>query len=653
MRGAKVWAWASVAAAIVAGVPVSASPQTSQPSTAAWVATPSRGWTGIHDKEVLVHGKPALVGRMPLRRPSSTAGARARTVLWSMQSGEGAGGGSSLPNLFDRLPSVQYDGGVDKVREGLNMLHVERERLVQNVMKKIRAASYDFGEQDWNRLFTDFDKDRNGWLDFPEFKSMCRAMGLKNHELSGEEMWIVFEELDYDRTGTVEVSDFTRWLSQTPSVYTSVNRASSLSQAWTYGGGDNFSLNMPVPEEIRVQADDVQYSSSSPSSSKVSLPSASSPPPQPLPSARSSAPPTPPLDIDGAMLSTLDQLVSEISVFVDAPASQLQNSAYYFLNELGLSKQKVVGLAIASPATFEQNIDTWVRPQVEYLREIGVPPTKVGKMIVAFPQLLEISLEKKETAVAYLESLGIPVHSVGKCISSHPQLLGLSVDSKLAPTVDFLTRECRIPVEKIGLLISSFPTVLAYGIETTLKPRLAYIRNELNVPQHRLGAIILKFPQLLGLAVETNLQPTVRYMVKEVGIPQNDISKIVQQHPQILGLSVEGNLKPKVSFLLDELGVPPERLSRIISSFPTLLSLSIEANLRPKLEYLTTEGGFSREDVLKAPHLLAYSLKQRIQPRIEYLRSTDSKMTLHSILSLSNQAFERRFLGYTTRTQPE
>lgn len=644
MRRSRVWAWASVAAAIATGVSVSASLQTQQ-YAAAWVAVPSRGWAGLHGKEALAHGKPALVGRMPLRRLSNE-GVRRKTVRSVMKSGGGVGGEPTLPNLFDRLSPVQYEGGVDKVREGLNLLHVERERLVQNVMRKIKAASYDFGEQDWNRLFTDFDKDRNGWLDFPEFKGMCRAMGLKNHELSGEEMWIVFEELDYDRKGTVEVSDFTRWLSQTSSVYTSVNRAPSSSQAWTYGGGDSFLLNMPVPEEIRVHADDLQPSSSSSSPSS----SVSSSSMLPLTSARSPAPAL--LDIDDAMLSTLDQLISEICVFVDAPAAELRNSAYYFLNELGLSKQKVLGLAIASPATFEHNIDSWVRPQVDYLREIGVPPAKVGRMIVAFPQLLEISLEKKEAAVAYLESLGIPVHSVGKCISSHPQLLGLSVSSKLAPTVDFLMRECRIPVDKIGLLISSFPTVLAYGIDTTLKPRLAYIRNELNVPQHRLGAIILKFPQLLGLAVETNLQPTVRYMVKEVGIPQNDISKIVQQHPQILGLSVEGNLKPKVSFLLNELGVPPERLSRIIASFPTLLSLSIEANLRPKLEYLTSEGGFSREDVLKAPHLLAYSLKQRIQPRIEFLKSTDSKMALHSILSLSNQAFERRFLGYQTRTQP-
>lgn len=639
MTSGKIWAWASVAAASLAWVEGSCyghSPAFLQPK-GAFHGGPSR------ESRASISGRP-LVGRLPLRGESRETGKPCLMKVTSSSRGWGVPQQYMLPNLLDRLTPRQHEGGVDQLREGLNMLHVERERLIKNVMKKIRAASYDWGEQDWNRLFTEFDRDRNGWLDFKEFQNMCRSMGLKPSQLSSDELWIVFEELDYDRTSTVEVSDFTRWLSNvTPAASPFTARQAMAQPApWTYGGGEGFSLNMPVPEEILSSA----LAQGAPKEEPASLRG------QAAPSTLQGASQAGGGSGGGGASSTLDGLVQDISVFVDTPEPQLRTAVYYFLNELGLSRQKVMGLAIAAPAIFEQNVNTWVRPQVEYLLEIGVPSTRIGKMIVAFPQTLEISLEKKESAVAYLESLGMPLHSVGKCISSQPQLLGLSVESKLAPTVEFLTRECRIPASKVGSLIASFPTVLAYGIETTLKPRLAYIRNELHVPRHRLGALVLKFPQLLGLNVEANLQPTVRYMVNEVGIPQAEISKIVQQHPQILGLSVEANLKPKVSFLLHELGVPPEKLARIISSFPTLLSLSIEANLRPKLAYLVAEGGFSREDVLKAPHLLAYSLKQRIQPRIEFLRNSDEKqMALHSILSLSNQAFERRFLGYTSNMQ--
>lgn len=207
----------------------------------------------------------------------------------------------------------------------------------------------------------------------------------------------------------------------------------------------------------------------------------------------------------------------------------------------------------------------------------------VCRMIVSFPQLLELSQDKKEATVKFLENLGMPLHSVGKCLSQQPQLLGLSLEAKLQPTVNFLICECRIPSDRIGHLIATFPTILAYSIEGTLAPRLAFIREELNVPRHKVAPLLLKFPQLLGLSIETNMQPTIKYLTSEIGIPETEISKIIQQHPQILGLSVEANLKPKISFLLEEIGVPYERLARIVASFPTLLSLSIDSNLRPKV----------------------------------------------------------------------
>jgi len=556
-------------------------------------------------------------------------------------------GGPEQPDLFARLSPKQL-GGVSELRDGLNQLHLQRDSAVEDVKRKMRAASYDFGAQDWRGLFAAYDTDRSGGLDFHEFMSVCRKMGVQPTHLSDDELWIVFEEVDATRRGIIEVTDFSRWLSGASPEYQAAPAGERM-EGWTYGGSygsANPLLNMPVPEEI------IADNEKPPPLSAASVRAAGA---AALARARaetseeSASPARAARKGRGWGKGKLDGLVGEVGVLLDGVVEeQLRDLVYFLSNEVGLSKQRVMGLAIAHPAFFQHNLDKEIRPRVDYLREFGVPASKVGNVLVGFPGIVRVSLDRVEDTMSFLESLGMPLHSIGKCVGQHPQLLGLGAQSNLQPTVEFLTNECRIPREKVGGLIASFPTVLAYSIETTLKPRLDYILNDLNVPKHKLAVLILKFPQLLGLAVETNMQPTVAYMVKELGVQEREISKIIQQHPQLLGLSVEGNLKPKVSFLLDDIGVPRERLPKIIASFPTLLSLSTESNLRPKLEYLTTEGGFSREDLMKAPNLLAYSLNQRIRPRVEFIRANGIEMALHSILCLSNAAFADRFDGFET-----
>ena len=45
---------------------------------------------------------------------------------------------------------------------------------VSKMRKRLRAASYFLGGQDWISLFNSFDKDRSGELDYEEFKQMLK-----------------------------------------------------------------------------------------------------------------------------------------------------------------------------------------------------------------------------------------------------------------------------------------------------------------------------------------------------------------------------------------------------------------------------------------------------------------------------------------------
>ena len=43
--------------------------------------------------------------------------------------------------------------------------------------KKLRAAAYNNGKLDWDRLFKHYDKDNSGAIDFTEFRGMVRKDG--------------------------------------------------------------------------------------------------------------------------------------------------------------------------------------------------------------------------------------------------------------------------------------------------------------------------------------------------------------------------------------------------------------------------------------------------------------------------------------------
>ncbi len=353
------------------------------------------------------HGSVCAPCRAPARTSTVSGGiTRTRMVFDNMPGFSG---------LFGRI-HLQGDDDLSQQRQELNRLHAERDYMVEKVKRTIRAASYDMGEQDWYRLFSSYDKDANGMIDFVEFERLCRQMGLQTTQMSIEEMNIVFEEVDSERRGSIEVTDFTRWLS---------GRTSEDSETVIIGAA-NYKSNKNVARSTHAEsntwlssgsraaeADNSQYivgaanndniarassdSASSDQDSSVSVwtygsvGSISRPVPEEIGAARTYSfeelnAAAMKQDIREATMkqdirerSTLETLTSEIEPFVGMSRDRLREVVYFFLNEIGLPKNKVMGLALAAPDIFLMDLEKSIRPQVQYLKHIGVPVSRMGK----------------------------------------------------------------------------------------------------------------------------------------------------------------------------------------------------------------------------------------------------------------------------------
>jgi Ca2+-binding EF-hand superfamily protein len=87
------------------------------------------------------------------------------------------------------------------------------ERLRQRLARKMRAASYTLGGQDWITLFGRYDTDHSGGLDFKEF---CRALRRDGSErmsqVSDTELKQVFRYIDLNSDGKIDAVEWQDFL---------------------------------------------------------------------------------------------------------------------------------------------------------------------------------------------------------------------------------------------------------------------------------------------------------------------------------------------------------------------------------------------------------------------------------------------------------
>lgn len=82
------------------------------------------------------------------------------------------------------------------------------ERLRQKLARKMRAASYTIGGQDWFTLFSRYDSDHSGGLDFREFsRAVRRDAAIEPNTVNDGELKEVFEYIDVNHDGLIDADE--------------------------------------------------------------------------------------------------------------------------------------------------------------------------------------------------------------------------------------------------------------------------------------------------------------------------------------------------------------------------------------------------------------------------------------------------------------
>lgn len=234
-----------------------------------------------------------------------------------------------------------------------------------------------------------------------------------------------------------------------------------------------------------------------------------------------------------------------------------------------------------------------------FLDSMGVDATKV---LGVYPFIVNCSLEKSKSIIDTLQAVGLKGADLGRILTMSPQIFGLGVEKDLRPKIEFLLKEVGLNRQDLRKVIRRCPRLLVVGIDDQLRPTMQFLRN----------------------------------------IGFTHMASVVSNNATLLTCSVPNKLSPKLRFL-QSLGMSFEDAATMAVRFPAIFNYGVEQNLRPKYEYLVTVMERDLDDLKAFPQYFGYSLDYRIRPRHELLAARNIRVSLPTLLKISDEQFALRF----------
>ena len=317
-----------------------------------------------------------------------------------------------------------------------------------------------------------------------------------------------------------------------------------------------------------------------------------------------------------------------------------------WLSDFGLTQGQVAKALYTFPPILGCSIEQNLKPTVQWFLDFGLTKKQVAKAVVTCPQILGCSIEQnlKPTVQWFLES-GLTKRQVVRAVVTSPAILGYSIEQNLKPTVQWFL-DFGLAKEQVVKAVVTSPAILGYSIEQNLKPSVQWFL-DLGLTKAQVVRAVVTFPQILGYSIEQNLKPTVQWFL-DLGLTKAQVVRAVVTCPQILGCSIEQNLKPTVQWFL-ELGLTKRQVAKAVACFPQILGLSID-NLACKVTVLQSclTVRETTELIAQWPVILGYS-RHRLEYRLHLLSEQGRTEKLMSAMSLTEEAFQKRFLASQRR----
>lgn len=305
--------------------------------------------------------------------------------------------------------------------------------------------------------------------------------------------------------------------------------------------------------------------------------------------------------------------------------AEAREAVSYYLEELGVSKEESVEIALNSPKYVSMLVDSvrdldefslwnswstanvdeekpyFTRPLSSFKRKVYMMAKQKGdKGMLPFLESIGLTLSSATHLARYLSSNSLPIlinkvkyvkeiffanSDDGGLIARNARQmmmhLSISIDEDVQQTLSFFEK---IQARRGGLhllgsqdasfrhLIESFPRLLLLPKESHMK-RLMEFLDDIGVAEGCKRQIFLLFPPIIFYDIEKDVRPRLQAILKD-GMEGKDFGQMLLKYPWILSKSILQNHEDILIFFDDE-KVPKTSVAQAIKSCPLLLGLSV------------------------------------------------------------------------------
>lgn len=142
----------------------------------------------------------------------------------------------------------------------------------------------------------------------------------------------------------------------------------------------------------------------------------------------------------------------------------------FLTDDLHASVQESRGLVIKCPRLLFSDVEYFLRPTLNYLRQLGVNKLNVPSNLNA--HLLNTRVEQMQVRFEFLRSIGFSHDEAANICGRLPAIFGYSIENNLRPKVEYLVDEMKRSLDEL----KEFPQYFAFSLEKKIMPRHLHLK---------------------------------------------------------------------------------------------------------------------------------------------------------------------------------
>jgi hypothetical protein len=212
-----------------------------------------------------------------------------------------------------------------------------------------------------------------------------------------------------------------------------------------------------------------------------------------------------------------------------------------------------------------------VDPCIEFLRGLEFDPGQVRSIVLRYPRVLSVRVERLQAGVQTLRNVGMNEMQIKSAVYGLPSILATSVE-KIKSCVAWLRAHGLATQAEIASTLARFPAIVSYNLAGNLTASIEFLRKEAQLDDLAVARVLQYAPDVLGRTAD-RLRASLTAL-RDAGMTEEHLMTLLSKNPNVLKYDVSRPpYSTKLTFLRESL---QRDLASTLATHPMYLSYGMD-----------------------------------------------------------------------------